>query len=733
MNNINMRLFLILLAGQFFVFNKAHSDVPTCIGSGSMIDKYNCLESDGYGAVLGLNIGQTAYTPSFKTLNIEDRLDLDFDTDYLMNLKTWGVSFRPQNSSGEDDITVNYNFELQLLTNGGTDNTSLGVNAPCSGYFQRSGDSVKMNVTLGQKITLLSINDIISPMSTECPMSADTSSSFTFGGSFVCTGVLQNASLENFLEGWKNNSTSNDGNLQNDVVFDFQKNPSSMMFYLSNQTQGTELSINTCEDSICVCDTSYNSCATATQSPFITVFSGKNWSRSEERKDFLNAYFLGSPSLDYNTDLSGNLDTESAQLDTLITGMLMLGGQTLFGSSSGVSYAPQNLNVSSSDISSLSSYASNYDWTPSPSIGSGKVWKSSLLLDNFNVEFASNDPLNDNNYGSLTTLNSVPPVRLKRNSYSLDLFKTWYGTNRDSTSQVVKMYLVEDAIPTVSTTTVSSIMSHNSETLSSWQSVGKAPEYCPVPAQNQEHTGDDIITCDPSTNTVHTNTQWEDFTSNTTIEVNAAKCPYNAPFSAHLGTSCTSYKGELDDSLGGGFDGATNSCIPVSPVPNNLITYRKKYFDYIYKNNGQYIYPTYSHNNVGGIPANGRLVSFHIQNVTAWDCGANGWATYGWPSIPSGWGSYPTNGTHVLDPSIATSINNACPSVTTSDKYMINALHTTNHTSTYANHYIIRYYWVYEGPLGDTCATHVTGMAKGGTGWPTHNNTGHADPCDALY
>ena len=52
--------------------NTVLADVQSCLtNNASIITKLNCLESEGYGTVLGLDAGQTKYTPAFKTINID--------------------------------------------------------------------------------------------------------------------------------------------------------------------------------------------------------------------------------------------------------------------------------------------------------------------------------------------------------------------------------------------------------------------------------------------------------------------------------------------------------------------------------------------------------------------------------------------------------------------------------------------------------------------------------------
>jgi hypothetical protein len=724
-NNILRTLVIVLVlnAGQ----STALADVQSCLtNNSSIIAKLNCLETEGYGTILGLDSGLSHYTPAFKTINIEDRINQDWDTDYLMNLKSWGVSFRPVNTTGDYDITASFNFELQMLTNGGSDNTTLGITAPCKGFYQATGANIRHPVDKGQSISIVSINDIIAPMSTECPVSADTTSPWTNGGVFLCTDYLANVDFVTFLEVLKVGGTPNAGTINNEMDFNFQKNPSVMNLWVNNTTMSTTTKLDMCDGIVCVCDTSNNSCATTTKSPFITAMSGKIWSRSDERSNFLSAFFPNISSLIYSNDLSGVLDTAVSTIDTSIRNELGISSSTSLYPSGNLSMAPQNISVTNSAITSLNTAASTNDWSPTISLNLGKIWKSVLLLDNFDVGFETNDPLNVSSYLSLTTLDSLPPIRLKNTNYSKDLFKSWYGNSRDSLSQVVKLYNIEDSISTVGTSSISSILTSYSESFSDWQSLNIAPASCPIITM-EEDTPDEETFCDTTSNTIHTNSSWEDFETSAAIEVNGTKCPYNAPIAAHLTRSCTSFKGEVEG-LGGGFDPSTNTCIPISPVPSNLITYSKKYYNYIYKNNGLPIQPMMT----GNVPASGRLVSFHIENVTSWDCSANSWSSYGWPNGPSGWGVYPGNGTFVVQPAVATNLNNSCPNMQASDEYMINRLHKTSHSSSTSNHYIIRYYWVYQGPGGDTCATQVTGLSAGGTGWPTYNNTGYADPCDAM-
>ncbi len=723
-NNILLILTLVLILPPGL--NTAIADATSCLTNNSIISKLNCLESEGYGTVLGLDSGQSHYTPAFKTINIEDRINQDWDTDYLMNLKSWGVSFRPVNTTGDFDITNTFHYEFQMLTNGGTDNTSLGIESPCSGFFQPTGGSGVIGVTKGQQLSLISINEIIYQMSTECPVTADTTAPFTVGGSFLCTNYLVNPNFVTLLEDLKNGGSPNLATLSNEMDFDFQKNPSVMNLYVENTSMMTTTKLDMCDGVLCVCDSSQSSCATTTKSPFITAMSGKIWSRSDERSDFLSAFFPNTSSLIYTNDLSGVLDTAVSNIDTNIRNELGISSSTSLYPLATLSAAPQNISVTNSAITSLNSAESINDWSPTISLNLGKIWKSVLLLDNFDISFETNDPLNVSNYLSLTTLESLPPTRLKNTNYSKSLFKSWYGDYSTSESQVVKLYNVEDSLSTIGTSSISSILSSYSESLSDWESMNVSPVSCPLMTIDED-TPDEETFCDNSNNTIHTNSSWEDFETSAAIEVNGTKCPYNAPIAAHHVTSCTAYKGEVAG-LGGGFNFSSKSCFPASPTPSNLITYSKKYYKYIHKNNGIPIQPMMT----GNVPASGKLVSFHIKNITSWDCSASNWSSYGWPNGPNGWGVYPANGTFVVQPAIATSINNSCPNVQESNEYMINRLHKTSHSSSTSNHYIIRYYWVYEGPGGDTCATQVTGLAAGGTGWPTFNNTGYADPCDAM-
>ena len=50
--------------------NTVLADVQSCLtNNASIITKLNCLETEGYGTILGLDSGLSHYTPAFKTIN----------------------------------------------------------------------------------------------------------------------------------------------------------------------------------------------------------------------------------------------------------------------------------------------------------------------------------------------------------------------------------------------------------------------------------------------------------------------------------------------------------------------------------------------------------------------------------------------------------------------------------------------------------------------------------------